>query len=217
MNLCSVDLCKAFDKINHFALFLKLLKRGLPKQFIAILICWYSKLSSRVKWGDSFSKRIFLTSGVRQGGVLSPFLFNVLVDDVLDVLGTTKRGCYMKWICMNSFMYADDLIILAISLSDLEYLLNLCVGVFKTLGMEINTKKTSCIRIGPRHNVSISNVFLNGQILLWNQELNYLGIVLCSAKKFTVNQQKCKQKFFKSINGFLVRSASIPLYQFYHH
>ena len=120
----------------------------------------------------------------------------------------------MKWICMNSFMYADDLIILAISLSDLEYLLNLCVGVFKTLGMEINTKKTSCIRIGPRHNVSISNVFLNGQILLWNQELNYLGIVLCSAKKFTVNQQKCKQKFFKSINGIFGKvglNSSLPV------
>ena len=62
--------------------------------------------------------------------------------------------------------------------------------------------------------MSTSNVFLNGQILLWNQELNYLGIVLCSAKKFTVNQQKCKQKFFKSINGIFGKvglNSSLPV------
>ena len=75
VNICLMDLTKAFDKINHNAFFLNLLKRGLPRQFVSVLISWYGKLSSKVRWGNSLSKIITLKHGVRQGGVLSPFLF----------------------------------------------------------------------------------------------------------------------------------------------
>ena len=103
--------------------------------------------------------------------------------------------------CVNSFLFADDLFILSVSLSDMKYLLDSCVKCMDSLGMEINTRKTACIRIGPRHNAPVANLVLNGTPLTWNQDLSYLGLVVCSAKKFTVNQQKLKQKFFRSLNG----------------
>ena len=73
-----------------------------------------------VKWGLKISTFFSLTSGVRQGGILSPALFAVYVDDVLNKLENSKLGCVIKNKCVNSFMYADDLILLSISIHDMQ-------------------------------------------------------------------------------------------------
>ena len=38
VNLCSLDLSKAFDKVNHCGLFLKLMKRQLPVKLLSVLV-----------------------------------------------------------------------------------------------------------------------------------------------------------------------------------
>lgn len=42
VNLCSIDVAKAFDKLNRYALFIKLMKRKCPLGLINVLDCWYS-------------------------------------------------------------------------------------------------------------------------------------------------------------------------------
>ena len=83
VNLCAVDLSKAFDKVNHNALLIKLMNRKLPVQLLDTLenllsICW-----SCVKWNTSMSAFFKIDFGVRQGSVLSPHLFAVLLDDMV--------------------------------------------------------------------------------------------------------------------------------------
>jgi len=133
--------------------------------------------------------------------VLSPILFNVFVDDVLTRLENTKKGCYIKNVCANSLMYADDLLLLSITISDLRDLESLCIYVFNNLGMEINIAKSSCVRIGQRHNFEIKEIIINNCTLKCSQEFNYLGVMIASAKKFTVNLQNVKHKFFKALNS----------------
>lgn len=58
VNLCALDLAKAFDKINHHALFLKLMDRNIPLKYIHLLRCWYAKLFTIVKWKDSLSSSV---------------------------------------------------------------------------------------------------------------------------------------------------------------
>jgi hypothetical protein len=72
VNLCSLDISKAFDSVSHDKLFLKLMRIKLPKGVIDVLVNWYGKLSAVVKWGNSYSNSFGISSGVRQGGVLSP-------------------------------------------------------------------------------------------------------------------------------------------------
>ena len=43
INVCSLDVSKAFDRVNHFALFSKLMDRFLPVNLIALFSNWYSK------------------------------------------------------------------------------------------------------------------------------------------------------------------------------
>ena len=111
VNLCALDLTKAFDRIDHSILFDKLIKKGFPFLIIEVLVNWYDKLFSVVKWGNALSEQFQILAGVRQGGVLSPLLFNIMVNEVLTELEKSKRGCFIKNICANSIMYADDLML----------------------------------------------------------------------------------------------------------
>ena len=90
---CFIDASKAFDRVNHQKLFIKLHHRGVPKVIIRILVYWYAHQSMQVKWGDSVSEPFYVGNGVRQGGILSPFLFNVYMDELSQQLNACNTGC----------------------------------------------------------------------------------------------------------------------------
>ena len=50
-----LDASKAFDRLVHKGLFLKLLQKGLPLCFIDLIVCWYTNMYCTVKWGKRFS------------------------------------------------------------------------------------------------------------------------------------------------------------------
>jgi len=120
INIGVIDLRKAFDKVNYFALLATLQKFHVNVHIISLLENWFSKNFTIVKWEDTFSQNVQLNSGVRQGGILSPLLFSIYVDSVLKYLENSKLGCFVNYQCYNSFMYADDLILLSTSVTDLQ-------------------------------------------------------------------------------------------------
>src|SRR5271169_3217145 len=125
VNICSLDLTKAFDKMDHCIglMYNMMMDRNIPVCYIRLLYCWYNKMFTAVKWGAFVSRVVKLSSGIRQGGILSPSLFAIFVDSVLHVLEKSKLGCFIKCECFNAFMYADDLIICAISILHLHQLI----------------------------------------------------------------------------------------------
>jgi len=44
VNFCSVDLSKAFDKVNHFGMYIKLMKRLIPTELLALLENWIARV-----------------------------------------------------------------------------------------------------------------------------------------------------------------------------
>ena len=80
-----LDASKAFDKISHWILFRKLIDRKVPIYLVKILCYWYQHQIMSVRWGCSISKGFNVTNGVRQGGVISPKLFNVYIDGLEQV------------------------------------------------------------------------------------------------------------------------------------
>jgi hypothetical protein len=87
----ALDLCKAFDKIDHGKLLNSLIRAGLPKYISSILNNWYSKLSVAVHLNKSLFKAFNVTSGVRQGSTLSPSICNVFINAMLLLLVASKQ------------------------------------------------------------------------------------------------------------------------------
>ena len=98
-------------------------------------------------------------------------------------------------------MYADDLVLLSISLTHMKMMVDVCVKEFLDLGMEINIKKSGCVRIGARHDAETDTLVINNMILEWKNDTKYLGAILFSAKRFSFNSQVSKQKYYRAING----------------
>ena len=202
VNVCSVDLSKAFDKMNHFALFIKLMERRLPNQLLNIFIMWFDMSFTCVRWGGHYSFYFRLVAGVRQGGVLSPYFFAIYIDCVVDKINRTNVGCYISGICTCIFLYADDIILMAPSVEGLQRLLTVCEDELITLDMKINVKKSVCIRFGARYDHECANLRLrSGDVLKWTVSCRYLGIYLVSARSFKCCFDVARAKFYRAFNS----------------
>jgi hypothetical protein len=102
-------------------------------------------------------------------------------------------------------MYADDLLLLAISIGDLQRMVDICIQEFNDIDMTINVKKTVCMRIGQRHNADACQIIINGEMLDWKKELKYLGVNFVSANVIRLNLQSMRQKYFRALNGIFSR------------
>ena len=74
-----LDTSKAFDRIRHSALFKKLIDRQVPSYIVRIMIYWYTNQTMFVRWSGILSKGFQVSNGVRQGSILSLYLFNVYI------------------------------------------------------------------------------------------------------------------------------------------
>ena len=177
---CFLDASKAFDRVNHWILFDKLLKRNVPKLFIRLIIYWYRTQTFSVKWNGILSKSFTVSNGVRQGGVLSPKLFNVFIDDLSKLLVNSKIGCSIANTCVNHLNYADDTVILAPTAFALQELLDICIAYAKEVGILYNRKKTRCMYFKPKtyENLWIPSVFLDGFMLQFVNWYKYLGCII---------------------------------------
>ena len=91
---CFLDASKAFDLVRHDILFDLLLSRGLPSPVVRLLSSWYSTQNLSVRWGRASSTPFTVSNGVRQGGVLSPVLFSIYLDELLMKLESLGVGCF---------------------------------------------------------------------------------------------------------------------------
>ena len=64
------DASKAFDRVRHSTLFVKLIYRNMPMCFVRILERWYSEQTMCNKWGDCFSERFFVSNAMGCGKVV---------------------------------------------------------------------------------------------------------------------------------------------------
>ena len=156
-----LDDSKAFDRLIHSGLFIKLMERNIPLAFLEIIISWYDGLSCRVKWGETFSTSFSITAGVRQGGVLSPDFYCIYVDELLVKLQNSGKGCHYLGYFAAGLFYAEDMCILSPSIKGLETLLRLCEEYCIEWDIGLNAKKSRNHYFGKRKIIS-HDILLNG-------------------------------------------------------
>ena len=152
---CSfLDASKAFDRLVHSGLFIKLIDKKVPKRFLDILVTWYEGLQCRVKWDGYLGDWFHMSAGVRQGGVLSPNLYSIYVDNLINILKSSGVGCYISHVFAAALFYADDILIMAPSIRGLQKLLNICSSYCKEWDIGLNPKKSKNMSFGRKLEIS---------------------------------------------------------------
>ena len=223
-----LDASKAFDRVSHTVLFNKLIDRGVPGYVIRILECWYNNQNMCVRWGGNLSEKFTVSNGVRQGGILSPYLFNIYMDDLSKLLNKIYAGCSVNGIIHNNLMYADDLVLFASSATALQSLLDKTYDYGCTHDINFNSKKSAILIVKNSYikNIQSPKFCIGKESINEVDSLCYLGHILSSSgsdnddlirqcRKLYVQSNILARKFHMCSNDvkkLLFRSFCYPLY-----
>ena len=175
--VCSLDAEGAFDAIPHHVLFQK--TRGIiPDIFWRCLVYWYARLQVRIRWNGALSiDPVYIFRGTRQGGLSSPFLFNLFYQDMLNLLDYMPCGIQIDECKYNVFCYADDILLSSLTCSGLQDLIDTANKYVCAHGLKFNPNKSICTTFGKR-SLKDTNWNIDGNILTQKPEILYLGVLL---------------------------------------
>ena len=202
VHCAKIDLSKAFDKLNHDILFCKMMNSEMPRSYIETIMFMLRNTNVCVSFGNYKGKDWKVGNGVRQGGILSPYIFNFYVDSVLHEISHLGVGCDLNSVSTNIICYADDILLCAPSQKGLQFLINHVCRCLQQIGLPLNDKseyivfkcKTNC-------NFKYS-VVIDGNIFDNVDECVYLGVNLSSCFKIDSDIDRCMKSFLNQFNAF---------------
>ena len=143
---CFVDFSKAYDTVWREGLFHKLLNYGISTKFVKLLKDMYSRLQACIHLSSGISTPFPSKVGLKQGCNLSPILFNLFINDLIDKLSVTDvdapKLCQIQVSCL---LYADDLVLVSKSQSGLQNALDTLEKFTLDWHLKINKTKTKCL------------------------------------------------------------------------
>ena len=198
-----LDASKAFDRISYVKLFHSLISRNVCPLICRLLLNMYTNQKLRVRWNGTYSENFSVSNGVKQGGVISPILFCIYVDDLLLRLKDSGVGCYMGGVFAGALAYADDLTLLCPSLSALKEMILICSQYAAEYDIKFNASKSQLIIFKRKKDDTPDPVIeLNGDTIEVVNKVIHLGhIIHNNIYKYDVS--KCVSDFNRQCNMFL--------------
>jgi hypothetical protein len=198
-----VDFKQAYDRVWRCGLFHKLATEGADGRFIATNKSMYRQAESKVKVGQtSLSQPFQAECGLRQGCTLSPMLFNLFINDILQwIVGTAGADlCSTNGRTLPGILYADDLVLLSTSVVALQRQLDALARYCAKWGMTVNVTKSQAMCFASRKCRA-------GELLLLYQnhpvevvdEFVYLGVLFFWNGRFCRAVQARKRKAEKAL------------------
>ena len=179
MHVAFLDASKAFDRVNRRKLLYKLESRGVPTYILRLLSSELIGQCICVRWGSTHSDFFHIGNGVKQGGILSPLLFNIYMDDLSLQLHRQSIGCSVGGTVVNHMLYADDIVLFAPSAKGLQKLLDISHTYGCNYDIEYNPSKSSIMYIDSRKAGNARSMTIGGKILNVVTAFSYLGHIIC--------------------------------------
>ena len=123
------------------------------------------------------------------------------IDDLIIKLRTAGHGCQITGFYLGCILYADDILLIASSVSELQKMLDICFLEANDLDMRFNIKKCFYFRCGARYQRMCAPVFLGSESIVVTNSIKYLGIVLRNGNKLICNFVAAKLAFYRAFNA----------------
>ena len=146
---CFIDYAKAFDCVDHNKLWKILQAMGIPNHLICLLRNLYAGQEATVRIGHGTTDWFQIGKGVCQGCILSPCLFNLYAEYILQNAGLdeAQSGIKIAGRNINNLRYAEDTTLMAES--ELRSLLMKVKEESDKVGLKLNIQKTKIMASGP--------------------------------------------------------------------
>ena len=177
-----MDLEKAYDRIDRDGMWHMLSLYGVGGKLLKGVKSFYVDSRACVRVGSGVSDWFPVKVGLRQGCVMSPWLFNVYMDGVVREVsrGVLRRGVRMlndevgDW-CINQLLFADDTALVAESEEDLKRLVQEFGRVCKRRKLKVNVGKSKVMRCSRVRDGRRMSIVLDGEQLEEVSSFKYLG------------------------------------------
>lgn len=206
--MLSLDLCKAFDTVNHRKLLQCLYNIGVR----GIVYCWFENyLYNRkqfVQIENNKSNKKTITCGVPQGSVLGPIMFLIYINSIgnLNLKGNIK-------------LFADDTTIIYFSdnilqlENDIKYDLNIVFKWLQLYKLTLNFNKSTYMLISKKNSNKqlISKLIFNSQIINYSKTVKFLGLYLDENLSWKYHIQNLRTKISPLIGILYKIRHFVPL------
>jgi hypothetical protein len=208
--VAALDLSKAYDRLNQCILVLKLYELGVPRDIVMLFVYWFKRLCAVVVWNNVVSSVFLVKSGVRQGGVCSCWFFNMYINELIIKLENSGFGCNLRGIYAGCVLYADDILLISGSIVKLQFMLDLCYNFGYSNDLMFNAKKSVCMAFGKLCDVaSESQLCIGLDRINWVEMCVYLGVNICSGRKFHTNCEERRRKFCVAANTVISHNSML--------
>lgn len=152
-----------------------MLEMGYPGHIVNLLANLYRKQKAKVRVAGTLSHGFRVRRGVRQVCVLSPYLFNILAEMVMrEALDGHEGGIQIGGRRVTNLRYADDIILLACSETELQELVDRLDRVSNKYSLLINVDKTKTMST----NGATCNIRIRSDVLAQVDTFPYLGSLI---------------------------------------
>ena len=154
---CFIEYTKAFDCVDHNKMWLVMKERGIPEHLIILIKNLYHKQEAHVRTMYGPTDWFEINKGVRQGCILSPYLFNLHGEFIMRNAGLKDNNISIKihGRAINNLRYADDTTLIAETKEDLEELIRNVKKTSKDAGLLLNFNKTKVMTTAEINNFEV--------------------------------------------------------------
>eukprot|EP00745_Piridium_sociabile_P014995 TRINITY_DN220_c0_g1_i2.p1 TRINITY_DN220_c0_g1~~TRINITY_DN220_c0_g1_i2.p1 ORF type:complete len:782 (+),score=58.82 TRINITY_DN220_c0_g1_i2:69-2414(+) len=182
-----VDFEKAFDSISRKLLWPVLKTNRVRGKLYRCIRSMYREVKARIRKGAKLSDYVNCTSGVKQGDVCSPILFSLFVNELaLEIISNGRHGVSLDLLELFILLFADDIILLSISVVGLQRQLNSLYTAASRLELKVNMDKTNIVVFRKGGYLARSEKWTyGGEIMKVVNMYKYLGIFFSTRLSFS--------------------------------